>query len=184
MDFDFRSLLAESWERVRCWSFRGVFYSVWALEGRVLVVAYDVQDGAFLVSREFPVMGLTYGDSKRRAIELDDFIKRAQATRSGKRGPARCADPEFAKRWPAIHSFLTDMDGEKGQIRLTSSLTLFTDSGQFKCFFNDKELGASFCLSADTALGALDAVEAALVSGKAPWRLAEETNGRKSGKHR
>jgi len=94
-------------------------------------------------------------------------------------------DPEWLQEYPALHEYVTLGTNPDGSVRRTSTLTLFAESGTWKCFLNERDSGASLCASGDTVSGALAALEVMLEGETPPWRFSDRqaaANGRRKGK--
>lgn len=103
---------------------------------------------------------------------VSEFIKKAIKSAP----PPGCGAPPdafFAEQYPAVWDFLTlsviDMDGLEMK-RLTSTLSIFTQDGLWKCFLNDRDRQKCLCVAAITFTALLEALEAALTSDETPWR--------------
>lgn len=132
--------------------------------------AFLPETGLLLAEQVFGPVGGTYEDSFWRALEINEFLKKAQARKRQETEAQPAADEALRKKYPVLHEFLTATTGAEGEPRLTSALTVFTDDGCFKAFLNDKHMEASFCVTGDGLEGVLKALEKALASGEAAWR--------------
>lgn len=78
-------------------------------------------------------------------------------------------DPEFARRYPALHEWMT-VSILEGSARETSTLLVFCEDGRFKGCLHDREGSQVLFRSGVTFLGLLEALEACLTDGSADWR--------------
>lgn len=106
------------------------------------------------------------------------FIKASLSRAAGMADHAPTKDVEFEKKYPAVCEFMTLSRVDSKTTRKTSSISLFYEHGMWKGWFNDKETSQSFCVSSETFLGVLEAIESSLVSDDPGWRKrasSEET---------
>jgi hypothetical protein len=92
-------------------------------------------------------------------------------------------DKVMAKATPALLEFLT-LNQVEGKARKTATLTVFTDSGLWKCFLNDRESGKQLAASADTFSGLLTALEGRITSDDPEWREAPSWTQQKATRKR
>ena len=86
-------------------------------------------------------------------------------------------DPVWLQEYPAIHEYCTAGVHPDGSVRRVATITLFAEGGSWKCYFNERDAGASLCASADTVAGALAAVEVMLEGECPPWRFSDRPAG-------
>jgi hypothetical protein len=105
-----------------------------------------------------------------RSIHMLKLSSLGPGKATGK-GPA-AKDPAVEKQYPAIHLLMTATVDDAGKARKTCTLTLCCEGGLWKGGLRDKDEGASCWRSGKTLDGLLRALEDALVSGEADWRVS------------
>lgn len=104
-------------------------------------------------------------------MSLHELVKKARAVKVLSSAGDEYVDGVLSKSHPFIHAFLTSTQGEKkGEIRLTSTLTLCVDDGTPKAILNDREEQASLFASGESFAAAQDALERKLAEGTKEWR--------------
>lgn len=109
------------------------------------------------------------------------WIKSLRGADGGAPRPSDALDREWLSSWPALHEYLALSTSEDGSPRRTSTLTLFSDGGTWKCYLNEREYGASLCASGDSIGEAIGALEVMLEGSNPPWRFSDQPkpeNGR------
>lgn len=93
-------------------------------------------------------------------------------------------DADWMREYPALFEYVTAGVNPDGSVRRTATLTLFADSGSWKCYLNERDAGASLCATGDTVAHALSALEVMLESENPPWRFVEASghSGSKKGR--
>ena len=94
-------------------------------------------------------------------------------------GKREVADAAFAKQFPVLHAYMTELLDETGKDRDAGKVTVFLDHGQVKASLSDPTNAASVYVSCDTVGDVWSALEAVLTSGDADWRAWQ---GGKAGK--
>lgn len=113
---------------------------------------------------------------------MGKFTEKAKQAAAKKVGPQAAKDADFAKDYPALHEYLTEVLTSAGELRQTASLSIFTQDGCFKAYLNDKETGMSLAAAGDSFTGLLEALEAMLQSPATPWRVQKDRPDFKKGK--
>jgi len=80
--------------------------------------------------------------------------------------------------FPALCEFVSLTTWEDGQQRQTGTVLLLTDSGSWKVWLHDRELGQGLFVTGPDVDGVLLAAEEALESGKGDWR-ADKGKGKR-----
>jgi hypothetical protein len=91
----------------------------------------------------------------------------------------------MAKRYPALHEYLTASRDPEGKVRQTCSLAIYGHLGRFKAFLNDRDCGAAIGVESDSVAGLLGALEAELESDAPSWFWRQgqgENGGKKKGR--
>jgi hypothetical protein len=86
--------------------------------------------------------------------------------RGGKNG---MPDTDFALSYPHITEYLITSQWDDGTNRRPSSLSFFVEQGVVKLSLYDKACERSLFVSAESLLGALKTMEAALATSSIPW---------------
>ncbi len=115
---------------------------------------------------------LPYGDTYM--LKLSSIVGTKKAA-----GVPAATDPAAAKLYPAITLLLTATVDDEGKPRKTATLTIVAEDGLFKGGLRDRDANASVWRSAKTLNGLLEALESALASGEADWRVSEPASGSK-----
>jgi len=89
------------------------------------------------------------------------------------------ADALFAKQFPVLNAFMSELVDEEGKDRDVGKVTVFFDGGQVKASLSDPTNTASVYVSCDAVGDVWAALEAVLTSGDADWRAWQ---GGKAGK--
>jgi hypothetical protein len=84
-------------------------------------------------------------------------------------------------RLPALVEYLLSDKWDDGKVRVTSTLLLFVDQGEWKACLNDRDGGRVAFVTAGTVAGLLGALEEQLQAGSAEWRASKPW--RKGGRH-
>lgn len=89
-----------------------------------------------------------------------------------KRRRVKLSDEEeaFQARYVALGEYLTTDRWPNGDMRLTSTLSLFVDDGVWKVCLNDRQEELVLFATGDSMLGVLEALEATLRAGTGDWR--------------
>jgi len=96
------------------------------------------------------------------------YLKKAQ--RQAKKQKKEKTDPFFAEKYEALHEYLTLSVWEDGSSRMTSTISLFTDNGQWKARLNDRDEGTVAFVAAEGFIALLEALETGLRDGTLDWR--------------
>jgi len=96
------------------------------------------------------------------------YLKKAQ--QAAKKAKKERKDPFFAEKYEALHEYLTMTAWEDGSERVTSTISLFVDQGQWKARLNDRDGGQVAFVSAEGFIALLEALETALRDGTLDWR--------------
>jgi len=107
---------------------------------------------------------------------LMSFLKRASADDQARRQVASRAAAEWAKKYPALHEYLTMVAYPDGGKRTTSTLMLFCDDGVWKACLKDRDQARSLWITSDGPTGLLDDLEACLQGDVQEWRKDKEWN--------
>lgn len=86
---------------------------------------------------------------------------------------------DLSKRWPTLWEYLSSAKWDDGSVRETSTLMLLVDEGRLKGCLNDRALERSCWVAADSLMGLLESLEAALESGGTDWRARKEYRKKK-----
>lgn len=80
------------------------------------------------------------------------------------------SDPWLLTNVPSLVEYLADTTFDGGELRTTSTLTIFFEGGLIKIALNDRDAGASLYRSGASIQDALLALQKALGTPDADWR--------------
>lgn len=101
---------------------------------------------------------------------MSQFLRRIAVEAEGGLRHERAVDEAFAQDYPALAEHLT-VDWLEGAVRLTSTLGISVDAGQWKARLADRDNGLVCFVSADGFYAVLDALEQCIAQGVADWRV-------------
>lgn len=110
------------------------------------------------------------------------WLKKALPSSNGERARKEATCAWLAKSFPALNELMTVTRFE-GKARQTSTLSIFAEAAAFKARLCDRDSDNVLFMTADTFLGVLEALEAALQSGTGDWREDKWAKDRKRGKN-
>jgi hypothetical protein len=122
---------------------------------------------------------LTYGELERMAESL---LGKGRGKRVAKAVAGESCDPAFAKKYPILHAYMTEVNDEEGQRREVSKATVFFDQGCVKASLSDASNESSLYVTLDSLEVVWKALEARLASGEADWRPWQGGGSKKRGK--
>lgn len=79
-------------------------------------------------------------------------------------------DSPWVQAYPHLFEFLVDTRWEDGTERETGTLLLFAEAGRLKACLNDRALGRSVFLSAESLESLFSALQAGLADESLDWR--------------
>jgi len=79
-------------------------------------------------------------------------------------------DEEFAKKWPNVLEYLITDRWTDGTVRVTSTLSIFTDGVSLKVVLNDRDNNRSAFFCEATFAEAMEAMEDALRLDRVDWK--------------
>lgn len=105
------------------------------------------------------------------------LLKKELAPKAAENGGAALTDPMFAKKYPTLWLYMTQLKWDDESLRLPSGLTVFVQDGLFKGLL--KENNESLCLwvAAPSFFGVLEALEMALNVPQPDWRVDRKAGG-------
>lgn len=109
------------------------------------------------------------------------FVRRVIHDAEGGVRGERATDESFSNEYPALWEYLS-LDWLEGSERLTSTLGLSIDCGQWKARLADRDNGMVCFVSGASYEDTLRALEAALAAGEADWRRDQFAKPRKQAK--
>lgn len=98
------------------------------------------------------------------------FISRRVVLNGGAGLPARVEGGVWEKKYPALVEFMSLQEWEPGQPRLTGTLNLFIEDGQWKACVSDRDQGLIAFVSAANPEELLVALEKGLQATTLDWR--------------
>lgn len=151
--------------------YRTVALSVLVRDGWTLVWCYLSPDWS---ARSLAVVagGAAWAASDSVSGRLAmSFVRRKRAAVEAAAAVQAVPLEGHAKKMPALMEHLTRLVHEdSGEVRETTTLTLFAEGGVFKVFANSRDTGESLCVSAASWEGLWTALEKALTDPGASWR--------------
>jgi len=105
-------------------------------------------------------------------------MRRREASRSVPGDGASLARESFMFGFPATLEFVCRSAWEDGSARLTGTIMLMVDAGQWKLWAHDRDLKASLFLSGQTLKEAFASLEGHLERGSGDWRPDRPSGGK------
>lgn len=84
--------------------------------------------------------------------------------------PGDATSPAVSGLFPAVVAFLSDGEWSNGDVRVTGTMTVFVEAGQFKACLTCRATCRKAFLSGRSFGGLLESVERALDDGMLDWR--------------
>lgn len=97
----------------------------------------------------------------------------------GKYKRERHPDAAWETRWPNICEYMTTLSYDDGSVREPSSISVKIQEGLVLAVMNDPSVTRSIYRSGPTLEEAINAIEEALHSNRADWRVWKESYGSK-----
>lgn len=111
---------------------------------------------------------------------VNALIARSMAKRDQAKAGKEAVDPEWAKKYPALHAYMTSVEGEKAEVpRKTATLLLFAQNGAFSACLTDKETNTVLWGNGSSLGGIFTQLEKLLQSDEPPWKPGWEPRGKK-----
>lgn len=111
-----------------------------------------------------------------------------QKPKGGHPGKAAVPSGELLRlervKFPRLVEYLEEVKWDDGSKRETSTLMLLVEDGWLKACLNDRAMGCSLWVTADTVEAALDALEGHLERGDGEWRVRKPFGATGGGKKR
>lgn len=107
------------------------------------------------------------------------FVQRRAQAASGAVAEQPAQGGEWEKKFPALLEHLTLTEWEPGVPRKTSSLSIFTDEGVWKCCLSDRDTKRVAFFSVKTPEALLPQLERALQADTLDWRAMRPAQGGK-----
>lgn len=114
-----------------------------------------------------------YWMSKLRRVQRvyrRPYVKKPPLATTAEGKVTPLTDDKFAKKYPTVLEYLTDVQWDDGTERERSTVSLFIEDGAFKLALNDKALRRSLYVTADTMEAAFSVLERSLQAPQADWR--------------
>jgi len=92
-------------------------------------------------------------------------------------GSGTVLDADFLKKFPCLAAHLTQVCWDDGEVRQTSTLSIFTGDGCFKACLRDREQSLCLWIAAKTFADLPKVLEAALVDPNTVWRFDRANPG-------
>jgi hypothetical protein len=108
------------------------------------------------------------------------YLRVLEPPKNGKPARVAASDPGFAKEYPAISAYMTELFLPDGKTpRQVASLLIFSEDGSFKACLSDRHYGFNMWATAPTFVELLRELENRLVNDPNGWRRAKSPSGRR-----
>lgn len=101
---------------------------------------------------------------------MKDYLSTAADAATQPIAESAAVDEELASEFPALHVYLTAPVDSTGKPRRTSTLVIFTESGQFKGTLIERQYDMQLWATGDTMKQVLEALDADLRNPRPLWR--------------
>lgn len=105
------------------------------------------------------------------------LLKKELAPRASEAGGSALADPMFAKKYPTLWLYMTQLKWDDESLRLPSGLTVFVQDGLFKGLLKENNEQLCLWVAAPSFFGVLEALEMALNVPQPDWRVDRKAGG-------
>jgi len=110
------------------------------------------------------------------------FLEKSRPAIQGPQVFIAATCPWLSKSCPALFEFLTVGELANGELRQTSTVTIFTEGGMWKACLNERDSEATLFASGENLEACLDNLEERLKAPHVDWRRKGQSAGGKSGK--
>jgi len=149
---------------------------------RAIVAVYHHWSRAFQFTAGIVPFSAYLGDRSGYRRMIMGFLEKS-LPKKGPAGPSPAAKcPWLAKEMPAVHEYLTRTELEGGELRQTSTLSIFTEGGQFKCCLSERDAEVNLFASGAGLEECLSNLEERLTASTVDWRKKGGGVDRKSPK--
>jgi len=98
------------------------------------------------------------------------WIAQALGSASAAAAGGAAHDAVLSDSYPAVHEFMTSVEGPEGKARQTSTLMVFVEPPLWKICLNERDAGLSLWASGETLDQALQNLEERLTAPVVEWR--------------
>lgn len=98
------------------------------------------------------------------------LARRSKVADSGSTSDPTLPDKGFWASFPDLLSFTSQSKWEDGSSRLTGTMMVFTEGGQWKCWLHDRDACQGCFVTGTTIEGLLKAANAAVGASGGDWR--------------
>lgn len=141
-------------------------------DGRWFFLDQNGNGGRLPAWREVPGSPAGLGGFENWCGEMTDMVKRIVGVKSQGQTAGLNGSDLLATKYPSVWEFLTAATWpEDGSARVTGTLMLFVDKGQFKATMKDRDGGHVVFVSGDGLLAVLEALESGLEADDLDWRI-------------
>lgn len=109
---------------------------------------------------------------------MSEWVRKNGKEPGGGKQPPSKADEAWMLKHPALVEFMTLEAFDDGQLRQTTTVLLFSESGVYKACVSDRDGGRVAFVTAGGLVSLLDAVEAGLQQSSLDWRPARKWKGK------
>lgn len=150
----------------------GVEYEWWVQDGRWRAVAavYHRWSRRFLFTMGLWPLRYHYGDRSKWGEAIMSFLERSRPQPASNGAAKAPVCKWLAKAMPAVHEFLTVAVMPSGEVRQTSTLSVFVDDGIFKVCLHERDMECTLWASGDGLEEALEVLEERLTAPVVEWR--------------
>jgi len=154
------------------WEVGGVYFNFTAVETRcyLLVSVYESFSGRFWCSLRLPLPGVCRVHRTTWETYVMSFLEKSRPSKAGPVAFIQANCPWLSKSCPALHEYLTVGELPGGEVRQTSTVTIFTEGGLWKACLSERDAEATLFASGDTVESCLDNLEERLKAPHVDWR--------------
>lgn len=138
--------------------------------GKLVAQVRDVWRGRLFFSALIDYLAWRGMTPEGRRDMANAWIRRAEKVDKERDALAAGHDEEMSATQPALHAYLTSLEGPDGEVRRPASLTVFFEEGMCKGVLNDRAEERSLWASSDSLAGLLAAMDGLLQGVCPPWR--------------
>lgn len=166
------------------WAVAGELFDFVAVEDRqwMHVAVYRSFSGRFWLALRLPLPGVCRAFRTRWEELVVGHLERSRPQRQGPVAFVAATCPWLSKDCPALFEFLTVGELPGGEVRQTSTLTIFTEGGLWKGCLNERDSEATLFGSGDTVEACLKNLEERLTAPHVDWRRKAPGGAAKSPK--
>jgi len=139
------------------------------------VGVYESFSGRFFCSLRCPLPDVCRAFRTRWEDVVVSHLERSRPSKQGPQVFVAATCPWLSKACPALFEFLTVAELPGGEVRQTSTLTIFTEGGMWKACLNERDSEATLFGSGENLESCLDNLEERLKAPHVDWRRKTQT---------